>query len=589
MASTLSILSSAASATADRALAKFARFLGLQAELLAIDDESGGAIEPLLADREPNGFVLAIGQSTLRSAMDRDWFVRLLARSRFCFVYGFAATDGNMVELKWLTGGAVTSVMSTGAGSKHLTVHSNVRHDGFAVSGASCELDTECLAFGGVSRANETETYISVDGRPHFVATTRAGVQIFLLAERTLVDIDSTLAPEASLRPWYAQLVAMAIFLRAAFGNSCWSAPVTAATFILDDPYLKKRYGFVRYADLVKALQSTGGALTVAFIPYNYRRSDPRTVALLKSHAERFSIAVHGCDHTGGEFASLNEGWLAGTADCALELMQAHSRLSGMPFDNVMVFPQGRFSTKAVGALKRAGFAAAVNTTAWPEDYGERPLTMRDCLDVAVTKYEYFPIFQRRYPRDMFDYAFDALFQKPVLVVEHHGFFRRGYESFGEVIRKLSGLPTKLTWMPLGQTVSSSCLYRQTGHREGALRQYSAALVFRNPTVEPLSISVEKPEQNEVVEAVVVGATKVPFDLHSGLLKYDVRLEPGEQIDIRVLYRGTRHAARRPPLKYRVTASARRRLSEVRDNYLARSERVLAVAEKIKRVVAPER
>ena len=69
---------------------------------------------------------------------------------------------------------------------------------------------------------------------------------------------------------------------------------------IVDDPYLKKRYGFIQYATLMRELEGMCGALTVAFIPYNRRRSDRHTVALLHAHSDRFSIAVHGCDHTGG-------------------------------------------------------------------------------------------------------------------------------------------------------------------------------------------------------------------------------------------------------------------------------------------------
>ena len=52
---------------------------------------------------------------------------------------------------------------------------------------------------------------------------------LFLLAEPELIDIDKILSPELSLRPWYAQLIALTIFLRSAFGEWCWTAPVTVA------------------------------------------------------------------------------------------------------------------------------------------------------------------------------------------------------------------------------------------------------------------------------------------------------------------------------------------------------------------------
>jgi len=113
--------------------------------------------------------------------------------------------------------------------------------------------------------------------------------------------------------------------------------------------------------------------------------------------------------------------------------------------------------------LKTCGFLAAVNTTAWPEDWQESPLTIRDLLDVAVTRYDSFPIFVDGNPRDVFDFAFDALFQKPILAVEHHGYFRQGYEPLAQLVHDISAFSPKPNWMPLGKTVMSSCVLKQMG------------------------------------------------------------------------------------------------------------------------------
>jgi hypothetical protein len=86
----------------------------------------------------------------------------------------------------------------------------------------------------------------------------------------------------------YAQLIAISIALRAAAGPQCWTSPVTAANFIVNDPYLRQRYGFVRYETLVRELGVTHSALTIAFIPYNHCRRNSRTVELLRRHADPF-------------------------------------------------------------------------------------------------------------------------------------------------------------------------------------------------------------------------------------------------------------------------------------------------------------
>jgi len=580
------VLSVESAVASDQALCRFAQFLGLRTELVTL---RGNLVDPPaeLLTPAPGGRVLALECTTLRQIFQRDWFASLLAEVRFVLVYGFAPAEGELPELKWLTGGALSSVTAISSESKQFTVHSDVRFGGFPVSGKSYSVESvPTAAFSAVPPGPSIEPYISVNGHPHFVCIARGHSVLFLLAEPELVDIDKVLSPEVSLRGWYAQLIAITIFLRSAFGDWCWTAPVTGATLVVDDPYLKKRYGFVHYETLVQELERTRGALTIAFIPYNYCRSDPQTVSLLLHHTDRFSIAIHGCDHTGGEFASLNEAWLAGTATCALERMESHTDRTKIPFDNVMVFPQGRFSTKAIRALKGCGFTAAINTTLWPVDYSESPLTIRDLLEVAVTRYENFPIFGRHYPRDIFDYAFDALFQKPVLAVEHHGFFRSGYEALAKLVHEVSALSNKVVWMPLGGTVTSSCVLKRTGDDQFALRHLSPVLRFRNPTLANLSLSVEKPEQDGQVEAVLVGGQRVAFEVSSGLLKYSVCLRVGEELNVVILHRQIPKASRRPSWKYLFAVSVRRVLSEFRDNHLARSEGILSFTEKVKEMLA---
>jgi hypothetical protein len=583
------LLSCDSPTASDKAFSKLVQFLGLRSEFVTVGVDSACPPEALLAPA-PDGRVLALDCTTLRQVFQRDWFANLLAEARFVLVYGFSSAQGELPELNWLTGGEISTVTAISAESKQFTIAADVKFGGFPVSGRSYSVESvSAAAFSAVVPGSSIKSYISVNGHPHFVCRIRGHSALFLLAEPELVDIEQVLSPEISLRPWYAQLIAVTIFLRSAFGDWCWTAPVTGATLVVDDPYLKRRYGFLRYETLVQELERTRGALTIAFIPYNYRRSDLRTVELLRRHIDRFSICVHGCDHTGGEFANLDEAWLVGTTIGALERMGSHTSRTQMSFDNVMVFPQGRFSTKAIRALKASGLTAALNSTPWPVDYRENPLTIRNLLEVAVTRYESFPIFVRRNPRDVFDYAFDALFQKPVLAVEHHGFFRDGYEGLTKFVHEVSSLSSKVVWMPLGRTVTSSCVLKRMGDDLFTLRHFSPVLRFRNPILADISLLVEKSEQDGLVEAVVVGGQRVAFDVSSGFLKYSLSLRSGEELNAVILYRQTQKASRRQSWKYCFAVSVRRLLSEFRDNHLARSEGLLSLAEWIKGTLAPRK
>jgi hypothetical protein len=306
---------------------------------------------------------------------------------------------------------------------------------------------------------------------------------------------------------------------------------------------------------------------------------DPRVVGLLRSASERFSIAVHGCDHAAAEYSSTDGAWLEGTSSCALDRMEQHKRRTGMPFDNVMVFPQGRFSIEAISALKNCGFAAAVNTTLWAVDWPKDPLSLRDFLDVAVTRYERFPIFLRYHSWDSCGYAFYALFQKPVLVEAHHQFFQDGFGQLEALAQNVARIAPAPKWMPLGSAILSSHLVRRNSGGQWSLRHYFPEFRHRNLTASDLAFAVEKPESDDCVEAVLVDGKPIPFEVQSGWLRYAAALGAGQEVTAKIVYRAHSPRPRKSLWRYRLVVSSRRFLSNLRDNYLVRNKRILHVAE----------
>jgi hypothetical protein len=582
---TLRVLSSELSVKSDQALCRFAEFLGLRPTLVTLP---ANISSPAAADGfqiEAEG-ILALSFDALRAIAGQSGFDRLLEDASYVLVYGFPAEIGESPELKKLTGDAFAGVTTLPRGECHFAVQSDFWGSSNSLTGTSFEVasDGQPILVEG-PHFGKANMHLSVAGRPYFASVPRGRGAVFLLAETRLVDCDIALTPETNLRLWYAQLIGLSIFFRGAFGAQCWTAPTIGANFIVDDPDLNKRYGCFRYDQLLENLKQTGIALTVAFIPYNFRRSDQRTVERLRAVPDQFSIAVHGCDHTGGEYASSDDAWLEGTTALALDRMSQHCRATGMPNDNVMVFPQGRFSIAAIGALKRCGLDAAVNSSVWPVDWIQSPLCLRDVLDGAVTHYGTFPIFARRYPRDTIDFAFDALFQRPLLGVEHHQYFRKGFSSLEAFTQELEKIVPNLEWKPLGRVLKSSCLIRCDAAGQWKLRHFTSEFVYRNDTKADMVFAVEKPESDGTVDAVLVNGKTVSFELRAGWLRYAAAVPSGMDLTARVVYKPlTLHRLKRNR-KYGIRVFLRRFSSDVRDNYLSRCEWLLRFVESLRKAV----
>ena len=118
--------------------------------------------------------------------------------------------------------------------------------------------------------------------------------------------------------------------------------------------------------------------------------------------------------------------------------MNSHLRLTGVPCDKVMVFPQGNFSIDAMKVLKSHNFYAAVNTVPHPAEQPVR-LTIGELAQPAVLRYGGFPLFLRKPIRQTqnHDIAFNLFFGRPVLIVEHHQIFQHP-EAAGRDRRKIN-------------------------------------------------------------------------------------------------------------------------------------------------------
>ena len=286
---------------------------------------------------------------------------------------------------------------------------------------------------------------------------------------------------------------------------------------------------------------------------------------------------MHGCDHTRGEYATNNVAALAGKSQLALERMRAHQRSSGVPFDDVMVFPQGLFSAEAMAALKAAGYLAAINSDLFAST-GDRPaLTLGDLLDVAVTKYAGFPLFGRRYPKILAEFAFDLFLGKPALAVEHHGFFRHGYASLEAFVDQLRMLDGQLEWTSVGAIGAKTCLARTEADGAVSVKFYTNRFQLTNTGAHERVYRLAGPLSDGPLPAVTVDGTAWNVEHVDGRPVVRVALQPGQRAHI-VLASGASGsvgAAWKSTPIHAASVAIRRRLCDLRDNHLE-TNRVLS-------------
>jgi hypothetical protein len=450
------------------------------------------------------------------------------------------------------------------------------------MSGLRIHAAATALEAGPVFDASNSNTtpIISTDRGATFVKVERHTVPIFLSASGKIVDLDAAIEKgNFDVRDHVRSAVPVVLYIIWAFAKTRWHAPEANACLVIDDPLLKRSYGSVNFRDLLDLMERHRFSTNVAFIPWNWRRSDPETVRLFKENPEKYSLSIHGCDHSGGEFGSHDQDRLRGKARQAVDRMSDHESKTGLRHERIMVFPQGVFSETAIGVLKHANFTAAVNT----EVVGTAPQTttvgVSDVWDVAVMGYGSFPIFTRRYPsQGVENFAFDILLGKPCIVVIHHDFCRDGYGRLLEFIDKLNALKCPLSWRSLGEVVRRSCRQRELSTDIVEVEMYGTELRLENRSERRKRFIIKRRESDpSAIKEIRAESDQIVWNPSESHVAFEIELNPGESRTISIKFHElSGNGQYRENARYKVKTLLRRYLSEARDNYVVTAKARLA-------------
>jgi hypothetical protein len=239
-----------------------------------------------------------------------------------------------------------------------------------------------------------------------------------------------------------------------------------------------------------------------------------------------------------------------------------------------------------MAALRQSQFIGAVNTEL-VDDLAHRGVRAQELLMPAITSYAGFPLFMRRKADEpIANFALDLLLGKPCLVVTHHNDFQRGMQPFAALVASLNALDPRLQWTNLETIVSRTYSIRAHSASSVDIRLFASTT-----TLEPQDSSAEicfskaEPLSDKDFEIVAAGQVmKADWEGSDIVFRQIMTAAEPPVVDVRVSPVETGPLPIRP-LSYRTGVAARRYLSEIRDNYVARSPWATAAMRSTRRVL----
>jgi hypothetical protein len=557
----------------DRDVATILDFFGIPWTALAISDNAVNGVQP---NENPSGnFSILTSAAVLAKALlgegpDLPWFV---TKADSIYVHGFEGADSDRDLLKLLSGDCAASIGSLPHTPTVLSIASDLPGLCGAMSGLTVTFvpsDSD-QAFDLHSGAPVVHRIISTQRGNIFVKIMFQGVPFFLSASRRIIQLHSIARESFDVKKFFGSAVPIVMYLRSAFAAVCWRTPETSACLIIDDPLMRPRHGFLDFRRALELMDRHDFTMSVAFIPWNWRRTHPDAVKLFQQRPDRFSVSVHGCDHMTSEFATRSLPELNARTKIAKQRMEALDKRTSLRHERIMIFPQGAFSPEAGRVLKLNGFVAAVNTEVVPSLDSANQTEIADLWDVAITKYGTLALFTRRYlTHGIENFAFDVLLGKPCLIVAHHQEFKTNGDFLMVAVDRLNSLRCKLVWRSLGEVVSHS--FRMRTDRDGTaiLQMYGNHLHVENSSDQPYNVAFLKEESDpDSLRAILLNERQLEWTFQGKFVQFRATIAAKESMHLRTVYSDTLGQLSYPyDVSYRVGAALKRYLSEARDNYL---------------------
>jgi hypothetical protein len=172
---------------------------------------------------------------------------------------------------------------------------------------------------------------------------------------------------------------------------------------------------------------------------------------------------------------------------------------------------------------------------------------------------------------------------KPCLIVTHHQYFEHGLNSLRSAVQTLNALEPALAWTNLERGILSTYSVNAEAGDEVGVRLYSARTSFVPPAEGTFLLSRAETDPGSV--QVFVDGTQVAANSVNGDIQFAIRNtgKAAMTIDARSVV-----SAKPQPgqsTKYRLKVTARRYLTEVRDNYLCRFPKLTAGAASLQQML----
>ena len=391
-----------------------------------------------------------------------------------------------------------------------------------------------------------------------------------------MVPIDTSWGGKPSaLSQVFSSLAPFLLFLNHAVGDYGWHLDGHYANLTVDDPWLIEPYGHLHYKELLEEMEKHNFHTTIALIPWNYDRSEAGVVDLIRAHPERYSISIHGNNHTHREFGDYGSSPLQeqiANLKQAVARMERFRDLTGISYDRFMIFPHSVAPEATFTALRQLDFIGTANSLNVPAD-SLFPTDPTFLLRPFTANYGNF-LSMFRYSAEgqvsQTEIAIQCFLGNPLLFYGHEKLFDDGIGDFNRFADLVNQIQTDTQWKSLGEIARHLYLVRRRDDGDFDVRMFSNEMALKNPTQIDAVFHVELEGTNPApLPSLVIEGSPASLVRSGDKLTFRLIVPAGKTRNVRLRYQS--ESVKAADLgTTSLYACALRQVSDFRDLYLSR-------------------
>jgi hypothetical protein len=435
------------------------------------------------------------------------------------------------------------------------------------------------MEFGGagarsiLTTTGDTTAAAVAESTPTLVESRGRRGDVFLVPG--LMQLDRRWAGQSwSLSDAFSSFAPFLFFLNAAAGDYAWRLDGQYANLTIDDPWLAQPYGNLDYGSLLAEMEKHRFHTTIAFVPWNYDRSDPGVARLLQAHPQYFSVCLHGNNHIHREFDTYADDPLAGQVaniKQGIARMEQFQQLTGIRYDRFMVFPHGIAPEATLAALKTYGFLGTANSLNVPLDkpFPTDPIFLLRSYTTSYGGLLSLSRYSVEAPVSQRDIAIQSFLGNPVLFYAHQGFFAGGAAAFNPVAETVNRIQPETKWVGLGEL--SRHLYQIRRREDGSfdVRMLSSEMALANPTSQEQVYHVSALTGRTTIAELALDSVASTFQQNGDTAEFVVRVPPHATRSVRIQYVSDLDLGRQDIAKRDLRGYLLRYISDFRDMQLS--------------------